>query len=89
MRDEVDEVRQVTGWHHSRDCRISPSFPHCNCGAEKAQERLDQLEAERTTIERLIEHAEDVGFESATSRRYTVKMVSASDLSDVLSGVLR
>lgn len=31
-------------FHHSRDCRMSPLFPHCDCGATQAQERLEELE---------------------------------------------
>lgn len=73
---------------HSRDCRISSFFPHCNCGETERTERLEQLEAERTAIQRLIESAETVLIEGVGAP-YTPKMVMASDLEDVLAGRLR
>lgn len=44
----------MSDFYHSRDCRSSPLFPHCDCGAQKARERLDeleQLEQERSDCE--------------------------------------
>lgn len=29
---------------HSRFCRYSPLFPHCNCGESERNERIDRLE---------------------------------------------
>lgn len=74
---------------HDRDCRFSPLFPHCNCGETERTERLEQLEAERAAIERLIENAEEIIIESATRTPFRPKMVHASDLADVLAGRLR
>lgn len=72
--------------HHSADCRKSPFFPHCNCGADEAQARLEQLEGERAAIERLIEGAEEIRVESSTSRRCVRRVVEAQALIDVLAG---
>lgn len=76
-------------FHDHRECRFSPFFPHCNCGATEAQERLEQLEDERKAIERLIESAEEIVIESSTHTPFRPKMVHASDLEDVLSGKAR
>lgn len=35
----------MSGWHHTADCRKSPSFPHCNCGYDETVAKLEQLEA--------------------------------------------
>lgn len=34
-------------FYHSRDCRFSPMFPHCNCGASDAVAQLELLESRR------------------------------------------
>lgn len=73
---------------HDRDCMSSPFFPHCNCGETERVERLEQLEAERAAIERLIANAEEIEIESV-GRPFTPRMVLASDLEDVLAGRLR
>lgn len=82
---------------HTPDCRyLPPRLPDCSCGELAREQKIEaltarvaELEEERTTIERLIEEAEEVTFRSPSSRRFTVKMVSASDLLNVLSGRLR
>lgn len=74
---------------HDRDCRFSPLFPHCNCGEAERAERLEQLEAERAAIERLIACAETITIESSTHTPFKPRIVYASDLEDVLAGKLR
>lgn len=61
---------------------------YCECGSAEIQERLDQLEAEREAIERLIRDAETIVIQS-TGAPFTPRMVLASDLEDVLAGKLR
>ena len=74
---------------HSRDCRYSPMFPHCDCGAVEDAEELERLREVVASIERLIESAETIVIQSNTHTPFRPKMVHASDLADVISGRLR
>lgn len=78
---------------HHRDCRMSPFFPHCDCGETDRRDRLAQLETEltclRESIQRLVDNAEEIRIESGTRATYRPKIVYASVLQDVLDGRLR
>lgn len=77
---------------HQSDCidKRVRDRDYCECGVAETQARLDQLEDERETVERLIADAEEITTgESPSLTPYVDKYVRASDLANVLAGRLR
>lgn len=80
-----DRGASVVIVYHGKDCRYSPSFPHCNCGARGAYEELERLRGVVDSLRRLCDNAETITIES-TGVPYTPRMVNASDVIDILEG---
>lgn len=67
-----------------------PTYPNqCLYCDPETQAELDNLREIVVVIQRLIDNAETIVLPSNTSTPYTLEMVHASDLADVLAGKLR
>ena len=70
--------------HHAQNC--ASEIWKCDCGAADVQEELERLRGIVVSVERAIECAETVLFETPSRSDFKIPMVPASDLRDILDG---